>query len=693
MNTQFATAATVTPNPHRILVVDDDPLMRIAARAALEKAGHEVIEADSGETALEAIEGEAPDGVLLDLTMPGLDGYATCSSLRERLDEDPIPIVIVTASDDLDAIERSFSVGATDFVTKPINWPVLKQRLNYLVRNRYVALDLQDSELGRRALLETVPDTIARVDRQGRLCEFKMSREGTAFDARLMVAQSLFEALPEASVAEARRALQATLAGAGSSSFEFALEDDGHVGHYEVRMVVCGEDHATLMVRDFTQKKLAMERIRQLAYTDPLTGLPNTAAFHEALDARRSEQRQAPQVDAVLRISLDNLGYVESVYGHRVKDEVVRRAGRRLRLAFVDATRRGGLVARIRDHEFAVLAPMLKRDSGIDALMDGAEHSLAQVFEVEGRELRMITSIGTAQSPVDGSGMQLFDRAASALDEARRDAVTRRRSYSKDIHRQARDEADMEARLRRAIHGDGIHLVYQPKFAAQDGRIVGVEALVRWEEPQLGPVSPGVFIPLAERCGLILPLGEKIMEMACLQALAWRDGAVGEMPIAVNFSGQEFSRADLPATFAETLARHGLDSRAVEIEITETAAVADTEMVRVLLGELNTMGVRVAIDDFGTGFSSLGLLRDLPFDILKIDRSFVDGLGTDPTSEAITRAIIDMGRALGMQIVAEGVENDTQKRFLVAHGCDILQGFLLGRPMTADRLFAEEHVA
>ena len=423
-------------------------------------------------------------------------------------------------------------------------------------------------------------------------------------------------------------------------------------------------------------------RLRLIFYAqhDALTGLHNRAAFTARLE-RALARTPAQSTTSLLFIDLDGFKLVNDKHGHAVGDALLREVAERLK----ERVRRGDLVGRLGGDEFTVLLTNITKPEHSADVADKLLDALTTPFTVDGKMLSIGASIGVAHYPLHaGDADTLIQCADSAMYRAK---------YGGKNHCQIFDGAApvpahgrTEARLRDALERGEFKLYYQPQLSLQSGRVEGVEALVRWEHPERGLVSPDEFIPVAERTGLIVPLGTWVLREACRQAKAWEAAGFAPLRVAVNVSALQFAQDDFVASVAGCLAESGLEARRLELEITESLLMQDVEGAVTALHRLRALGVHVAIDDFGTGYSSLAYLQKLPFQRLKIDRSFLfslDDAPHGPSEAAILTAITNLAHNLGKQVVAEGVETLAQKRFLEEIGCDTAQGFLFAKPLPA----------
>lgn len=425
----------------------------------------------------------------------------------------------------------------------------------------------------------------------------------------------------------------------------------------------------------------ANEELLHLALHDALTQLPNRALLDERLIQSITRAKAARGHFAVLFIDLDGFKAVNDAYGHQSGDSLLRQLAQRIQ---TEVLRPGDSVARLGGDEFIVVAEVVEPTDAAN-LAEKLIDALSREIIVDGHTLSVTASVGISIYPGDGEdGHTLLTHADAAMYHAKRLGRDRRYSYFEPaMNENAREQLQLLQDLRQARARGELVLHYQPKFIAPSGPVVGAEALLRWNHPKRGLISPSEFIPIAERTGLIFSIGEWVLDEACRQMRIWRDLGHGNWTVAVNLSAMQFYQAGLVDTIRDTLARHLLPASCLAIEITETTAMRDAEASLAVLRELASLGVSISIDDFGTGYSSLLYLKRLPASELKIDRGFINQLEHDQEDAAIVSAIIALGQRLNLKIVAEGVETPAQQRFLTDLGCDSLQGFLLGKPLPA----------
>jgi diguanylate cyclase len=450
--------------------------------------------------------------------------------------------------------------------------------------------------------------------------------------------------------------------------------------------------------REDALRKLAEshEQIRALAYQDGLTGLPNRRLLNEHLEKVLARSRRKSTEFAVLFVDLDNFKLINDSIGHQAADGVLRQFSTALNTlirsedvltlcmeqdAGLDTTITiepitDSVLSRLGGDEFVILLPEIKDRFAAGSVAHRILKRLERPFTAGSSEVFLTTSIGIATYPADGQTADVLIRNAdTAMYHAKQQGKAAYQYYSAEMNAASVERLTLESGLRRALDEERLELHYQPQIDVASGRIVGAEALLRWRDPVRGYISPATFIPIAEDGGLILQIGEWVLRHACRQAAQWQRSGLPPIPIAVNVSGVQFRRQDVCELAKRSLDESGLDPALLRIEITETSLMSVRERAAQVLEQLRDIGVGVALDDFGTGYSSLSYLKSFPLDMLKIDRSFIAEMLTDPTTASITEAIITMTRIIGLRVLAEGVENEAQFEFLKKLGCDAVQGF------------------
>ena len=459
--------------------------------------------------------------------------------------------------------------------------------------------------------------------------------------------------------------------------------------YYEEKTITPLKDHAGRVAhfisagKDITERMQAQQQLEYLAHHDALTGLPNRVLFIDRLDHALERRHAEQERVAVLFLDLDRFKVINDTLGHAVGDRVLQMLAERVG----GCIRRGDTLARLSGDEFAIILEDVTANEGIAPIARHILAELASPFVVDEHELFVTTSIGISLSPNDGEDSHtLLKHADIAMYRAKDLGRNTYQFYSPDMSTKALERLSLETSLRYALERDQFRLFYQPQVDVRSGEIIGVEALLRWRHPDLGIVSPIDFIPILEETGLIVPVGEWVLHTACSQARLWQTRLGRPLRMAVNLSARQFNAADLVANVQRCLDQESLPPESLELEITESVIMQDKKWVASAFRALEEMGVRLAIDDFGTGYSSLSYLKRFPIDTLKIDRSFIRDITTDPDDAAIVTAIIAMARGLKLKVIAEGVETLEQLAFVRDQQCTMVQGFLFSQPLTAEEL-------
>lgn len=673
-----------------VLIADDDPSTRLILREVLEQAGFDVIEANDGVDALRCYEHNSPDAVLLDIEMPHLNGFSVCEKIREKETTRKIPICFVTALDDNESVDRAYHVGATDYIGKPIAWPVLGHRVRYLLR----ACEALDET---RGLVLALPDIVFVLDNEGgtlnRVTDTYAKGSG---GFRATNDMSFEDLLPENSKTIVREHIRLALESGEPQIYE---HHSAHTDvHSETRFVARDRQSVLAIVRDVTERKKAELQIYDLAYFDQLTGLPNRQLFSKELDAIIESACKQQREFSILFVDIDHFKRINDTLGSSMGDELLKAVATRLQgclrsedhvIRANQDTSENVRLARVGGDEFVVVLRNVGSEDAAGKVASRIAKSLAQPLSCEGHQFVVTPSIGIAIYPQDGeTNEELLMNADAAMYKAKTAGRNTFRFYSDTMKVRSLHRLDMENELRRAIDGEHFQLYYQPKVDLASWTVVGVEALLRWKHCKRGWISPADFVPAAEETGLILPLGKWVLQAACRQIREWQHTPLNRISMSVNISPQQVYLDDLVGIVKEAVADTGIRPELLDLEITESLLMRDIEATIEALHRLKDFGVSLSIDDFGMGYSSLSYLKRFPIDVLKIDRSFVQDLHGDADDAAICAAILAMAHSLNLKVVAEGVEFEEQLDFLRRHNCDQVQGYLFSKPLPAKEVEA-----
>jgi len=708
-----------------VLAVDDVPENLTTIAEIIRTLDVDVRVASSGEAALRYARLEPrPDLVLLDIMMPDMDGHAVLAELRARPETRDMPVIFVTALDRPEDEETGLAEGAADYIAKPIAPTVLKARVQAQLELRR----RRQLEAGQKAWLEQ--EVQRRVAENARLearlqlalgaaglgvwehdhrsgrCQWSDDHEdghwlwlearGRAIqrdaDGRPLATLGVMTDISRRKAAEAEHRLSAAVF-AGISEGLCVTDTGGtilmvndafvQVTGYDVDEVLGKTpriSHYVGIFSDLSERKAAAEQIQYLSTFDPLTDLPNRNLFADRLGQALLAARRFERSTAVILLDLDHFRLVNDTLGPPAGDAILVEVARRLSLH----VREGDTVGRRSGNEFGFIMASLAEAHDAIALAQRMLDAMAVPFEVAGQPVAVTCTIGVAIAPRDGDTADALLRAAdAALVKAKKAARNSFCFYSPEMDADAERRLGLEAGLREALARNEFTLAYQPQISLDTGSLVGAEALLRWQSPRFGAVSPGEFIPIAEETGMILPIGAWVLETACRQTRLWHDLGFSHLRMAVNLSARQFRQTNLRQLVSDTLAATGLPATALELEITESAFIDDVDGAVAQCRALKDLGVKLSLDDFGTGYSSLAYVSRFPFDKLKIDQSFVRDIIENPVNAAIATAAIVMARSLNLSVLAEGVETEAQASFLRGRRCDAIQGYLYSHPLPA----------
>ncbi len=437
---------------------------------------------------------------------------------------------------------------------------------------------------------------------------------------------------------------------------------------------------AAVQERYHTELQQAKEQLEYLIHNDSLTNLPNRLSLRDRFKQVQPTDTDTEKLVGVLCLSLDRFNQINDNLGHIVGDLLIKAVAERL----TASVGREDTVARLSADQFAIIVATIEHKKEVGNLAQTILEKLSETFALAGQEIFVTASIGIGLYPRDGAELeQLLNHANTAMAKAKQQGGDQYEFYTAAFNIGSSERLALQSSLRHALEREELQVYYQPLVNLKTGRIVGAEALVRWQHPERGLVSPDKFIPVAEETGLIMPIGEWVLHTACKQTKLWQTAGFSSLRVAINLSSRQFSQIDLRKQLVQILMETGLDPKYIELELTESMLVQNTEVAIRRLNALKALGVEIAIDDFGTGYSSLSYLQQFPFDILKIDRCFIRNITENANNAAITKAIIAMAKSLNLKLIAEGVETEAELSFVYQQQCDGMQGFLFSRPVPA----------
>jgi diguanylate cyclase (GGDEF)-like protein/PAS domain S-box-containing protein len=685
--------------PPAVLVVNDRHPQRVAIRAMLGSLGVSVVEADSGRDALRAVLRQSFALILMDVRMPGMDGYETANLIRQRRESSRTPIIFVTAfgREDTETV-AAYASGAVDFIFTPVVPDILRAKVSVFVDLFVQAAELQrsldsitalnaalrDSEASTQAVLDNVADGIVTAGAGGLIESFNpAARALFGYREQEVIGQPITLVIAPArrdEFLDLGRAPQGLLAEGGThrrATETLGRRQDGstfamEVEHGEMRL---GDRSLTLaFVRDVSERKAYTESLEHQALHDALTGLANRTLFGEHVLQALTLAKRTDEPRAVLVMDLDGFKEVNDKLGHDHGDALLKQVAKRL----IDVVRDTDTIARLGGDEFGILPGGTTDLAAAVAVAWKIQQACSAEFKVDDEVAQVATSIGIAMFPEHGvTTAELLRRADAAMYVAKRSGSGHAVCDAAQETDSARQHA-LLVDLRQCIAREELVLHYQPKIDLATREISGVEALVRWQHPVLGLLAPASFMPEVERTELIEPVTRWVLNEALRQQRIWRNEGV-DLTMAVNISAHSLgSSSNLPEIVAELTETWGTAPDRLTLELTEGALIEAA--ARDILAQLHGMGEVMSIDDFGTGYSSLAYLQRLPVDELKIDRSFITRLSDGSDDAVIVRSTIDLAHNLGLSVVAEGVEDDRTMHLLISYGCDSVQGYLFSRP-------------
>jgi diguanylate cyclase (GGDEF)-like protein/PAS domain S-box-containing protein len=628
----------------------------------------------------------AYDVLLLDYRLPGLNALEVVKTLRQEGGL-LIPIVLVTGQGNEEVAVQALRLGVDDYLVKREGY---LQRLSVVLENVQKQAELNLAEARYRNLFTSMRDAIIIADLSRTIVDTNQPALRTIFGYEtgdvLGQSAAMLYADPDQFELTGREVFNRQALGAGKLLEARFRRKSGEVFHGEISALKMQDEKGDPIgnigiIRDITERKQHEEQLKHLATHDVLTGLANRALLLDRLEQSILYARRSGRLVAVLLLDLDRFKVINDSLGHDFGDKVLCAVAKRLQ----QVVRAADTVARLGGDEFVILLAEVAEVEDVGLVAAKILRLLAEPHRLDNREVTLTASVGISLYPRDSDeGATLIRNADMAMYRAKRDESSTFAFYSLEMNQRIHETLELEAALRLALERKEFRLHYQPKVDLKSGRVIGCEALVRWQHPQRGMVSPADFIPLAEETGLIVPLGTWVLKEACRQAKTWQTEGLPTLSVAVNLSARQFRKGDLPRLVDKILHEVGFDPRLLDLELTESMVMDNPVRAEETMRELKKLGVSLSLDDFGTGYSSLHYLRRFPVDSLKIDRSFIRDVAIDPSGASVVTSVIDIAHNLGLTAVAEGVETREQLTFLTGCGCDMFQGYLFSKPLPAE---------
>ena len=694
------------PNkPATVLIIDDEVHVRKLLTTLLQSKGYVTLTAGSGEEALAMTEQQPPDLILLDIMMPGMDGYEVARQLKAGKTTCNIPIIMLSALTDQSALISGLEAGAEDFLNKPVESAELWLRVRNLLRlkafgdylkshNLMLEEQLQQRtiDLQRfRSAIDATGDAIFLINRSTmRLIEFNRSAcTVLGYTADELHLKSPAD-LGDASLEQLEVLYDQVIAASGSSEpmETRILCKNGSYIPVEIHRQAykTGDDWIIVgIMRDITDRKESDQRMLKMANYDTLTGLPNRNLFYTTLHMGLTQAALRGWDLAVVTIDIDDFKNVNETWGTQVGDQVLVELSQRLS----NCLNVSDTLGRMDGDEFAMILMKREGQTNTQQMVERIRKALRVPFTLGEHDSVMTASIGIASYPNDGEEAQsLVKHANTAMNSAKKIGRDTYRFYTAQMNLDIKARLELESALRDAVLTQAFELFYQPKISLTNGRVCGLEALLRWQPPGQPSISPALFVPILESLGLIAEVGNWVIASVCSQIAQWQRSGLGAFDVAVNLSGKQMIEGDLIADIKKALGDNQVDPQWLEIELTESSLMENTAHTIASLQALKELGVNISIDDFGTGYSSLAYLRRFPIDKLKIDIAFIREVTSNQQDAAIVRTIIELAHSLNLQVIAEGVETPEQLEFLAENGCDQVQGYLFSKPLPLEELEA-----
>ncbi len=689
--TTIATPVAVTEEPGLILIVDDTPANLDVISQALIDAGFETAIATSGERALKQVQLAPPDLILLDIMMPGIDGFETCRRLKAREVLKDIPIIFMTALDDIDSKVHGLELGAVDYITKPFQEREVLARVRAQMNLRHANQQLAASEARLHSILNSLKDVVW----SARLHPLEFLYFNPVMEFLYGVPASCFleDAQQWLQMIHPEDRVQVATLLEGNQPPEFLdceyriIRPDGDIRWLQCQAQIRSHGlekrlRVDGIIHDVTGRKQAESELKYAAEHDSLTHLANRAYFIACLNKLLEQPRQRRQDKfAILFIDLDRFKVINDSLGHLCGDQLLIQVSKILKRS----VRPTDLIARLGGDEFTILLHNVCEIEEIVTVSDRIQSELTHPIALAEKSVTVSASIGIVQDEAKyNAADELLRDADLAMYQAKSLGKACHQLFSEEMYEKAMEKITFENQLRAAIEKLEFCLYYQPILDLTSKTLKGFEALVRWQHPERGFVSPGDFIPLAEETGLIIPLGDYIIEEACRQMSLWiaQFPQMQDLSVSVNLSERQIQSRGFIERLTLAVERSRLQPKHLKLEITESLLMENSELTLSLFEQLQAQGFRLSLDDFGTGYSSLSYLHRFPINTLKIDRSFISVMAPGDSSFEIVRTITALARTLKMDVVAEGVETEEQAEYLRSLSCEMVQGYLFSHPLS-----------
>jgi len=685
---------TAPPTPLRALIVEDSEDDMLLLHAELRRGGYQVAytRVETEQEMVAALDSQSWDIVIADYSMPRFSGLRALEVMKSRGCD--LPFIIVSGNIGEDTAVEAMKAGARDYLIKgklARLVPAVQRELREAVvrhEHRLGEVALRNSEELFRQLAGNIPELFWITDAAlNQLMYVSPAFEkiwGRKADSLYADPASWLDAVHPGDAARVRVARRKAPYGDYDEEFRIVWADGTtrwvHERAFPVRDPLGAVYRIAGITEDITERKKYEERLTYLAHYDALSGLPNRALFQDRLEQGLAQSEREGWITAVMFIDLDRFKVINDTLGHAAGDKLIMAVAQRVS----ETVRSGDTVSRLGGDEFALILQNLNKGQDAGVVAQKVIEILSRPFDIDGHEMFVTASAGITLFPTDSELPEaLLKNADSAMYRAKQLGRNNFQFYTTEMNARSGENLHLENSLRHALEREEFLLHYQPKADLRTGAISGVEALMRWQHPEFGMVSPAKFIPLLEETGLITQTGEWVIRTACEQIRAWRRDGVAPVPISVNVSGRQFQHKDLVQSIVGMITQAAIDPAMIEVELTESSLMMNPHEASLVLRSLKEFGVQISVDDFGTGYSSLAYLKRFRIDTLKIDKSFVQDVTHDHDDAAIVRAVITLAHSLKLNVVAEGVETEEQMEFLIANGCDQMQGYLLSVPLPA----------